>query len=141
MLFEITDLIVRFSARDGFDLKRITLLGWSEAQRNDRLCAMMRAFYIALRNGRERATHGHDSRLQRSRTMPRRIACPDSGFRGAGGDLGEVDPEMMTEVCESSGGIYRNGLTFLAGGTVAARDSGKSYSPKGIPPKSLAGCA
>ena len=53
MLFEITDLIVRFSARDGFDLKRIALLGWSEAQRNDGLCAMMRAFSIALRNGRE----------------------------------------------------------------------------------------
>lgn len=40
------------------------------------------------------------------------IACPDYGFRGAGGDLGEVDPKMMSEACESSGGIYRNGLTF-----------------------------
>jgi len=53
MLFEITDLIVRFSAQDGFDLKRIALLGWSEAQRNDGLRAMMRAFSIAVRNGRE----------------------------------------------------------------------------------------
>lgn len=69
------------------------------------------------------------------------IACPDYGFRGVGGDLGEVDPKMMSEACESSGGIYRNGLTFLAGGTVVGRDSGRSYSPKDIPPKSLADCA
>lgn len=39
---------------------------------------------------------------------------------------------MMSEACESSAGIYRNGLTFLAGGTVVARDSGRSCSPKGF---------
>ena len=60
------------------------------------------------------------------------IACPDSGFRGAGGDLEEVDPEMMSEACESSGGIYRNGLTFLAGGPVVALDSGRSFRRKAL---------
>jgi hypothetical protein len=49
------------------------------------------------------------------------------GFVAQAAILGEVDPEMMSEACESSAGIYRNGLTFLTGGTVVARDSGRSY--------------
>ncbi len=32
LLREITEAVERFSERDGFDLKRLALLGWSEAQ-------------------------------------------------------------------------------------------------------------
>lgn len=38
-----------FTDRDGYDLKRIALLGWSEAQRNERLRETMRGFYGAFR--------------------------------------------------------------------------------------------
>lgn len=45
ILNEIND----FSAREGFDLKRIALLGWSESQRNATLRAAMTGFYLAFR--------------------------------------------------------------------------------------------
>lgn len=47
---KIAEAVSRFTARDGYDLKRIALLGWSEAQRNERLRQIMRAFYLAFRN-------------------------------------------------------------------------------------------
>lgn len=50
LLSEITAVITGFTARDGFDLKRIALLGWSEAQRNEQLRETMKMFYIAFRN-------------------------------------------------------------------------------------------
>lgn len=47
---EIALAVSRFTAREGYDLKRIALLGWSEAQRNERLRETMRGFYIAFRD-------------------------------------------------------------------------------------------
>lgn len=48
---EIGTAIARFTERDGYDLRRIALLGWSEAQRNDRLRETMRGFYLRFRGG------------------------------------------------------------------------------------------
>jgi AcrR family transcriptional regulator len=42
--------IVAFTEREGFDLKRIALLGWSESQRNETLRATMGGFYRAFRD-------------------------------------------------------------------------------------------
>lgn len=39
-----------FTARQGYDLRRIALLGWSEAQRNPVLHATMQRFYGAFRD-------------------------------------------------------------------------------------------
>ncbi|HEY5793831.1 MAG TPA: TetR/AcrR family transcriptional regulator [Bosea sp. (in: a-proteobacteria)] len=50
LLRQITTTIARFTARDGYDLKRIALLGWSEAQRNEGLRATMRGYYLAVRD-------------------------------------------------------------------------------------------
>lgn len=50
LLREVVAVIDDFSAREGFDLKRIALLGWSEAQRNDVICETMRGFYAAVRD-------------------------------------------------------------------------------------------
>lgn len=47
----IAAAIVAFTDRDGYDLRRIALLGWSEAQRNDRLRETMREHYLAFREG------------------------------------------------------------------------------------------
>lgn len=48
---QIAAAVARFTAREGYDLRRIALLGWSEAQRNDRLRETMRGFYRAFRDG------------------------------------------------------------------------------------------
>lgn len=45
----IAAAIDRFTARQGYDLKRVALLGWSEAQRNDRLRMTMATFYRGFR--------------------------------------------------------------------------------------------
>lgn len=49
LLRGIVGEVAGFTARDGFDLKRIALLGWSEAQRNDRIREAMQAYYLAVR--------------------------------------------------------------------------------------------
>ncbi len=46
----IMSTIDDFSKREGYDLKRIALLGWSEAQRNENLRVTMSGFYAAFRD-------------------------------------------------------------------------------------------
>lgn len=46
----ITAAIDGFMARPGYNLSRIALHGWSEAQRNERLRELMRGFYAAFRD-------------------------------------------------------------------------------------------
>lgn len=46
---QVVATIAGFSARDGYDLRRIALLGWAEAQRSERLRETMRGFYLAFR--------------------------------------------------------------------------------------------
>ncbi len=48
LLENIASAIEAFTKRDGFDLKRIALLGWAESQRDERLKGIMRAFYDAF---------------------------------------------------------------------------------------------
>lgn len=50
LLLSLTSTIDGFTAREQYDLKRIALLGWSEAQRNERLRATMRSFYLDFRD-------------------------------------------------------------------------------------------
>lgn len=47
---EVAQAITRFTARERYDLRRLALLGWSEAQRNERLRETMRVFYLAFRD-------------------------------------------------------------------------------------------
>lgn len=46
----IMSAIDGFTQRQGYDLRRLALLGWSEAQRNERLRTMMEAQYGEFRN-------------------------------------------------------------------------------------------
>ena len=48
LLADITAAIEDFSKRDGFDLQRIALLGWSESQRDEKLKGAMGAFYAGF---------------------------------------------------------------------------------------------
>jgi len=50
LLQRIAETIDRFTTREGYDLKRLALLGWSEAQRNERLRETMRSFYRDFRD-------------------------------------------------------------------------------------------
>lgn len=46
---EMIGIIDRFAQREGFNLARIAIHGWSEAQRNERLRATVAGFYGAFR--------------------------------------------------------------------------------------------
>lgn len=50
LVADILAEIDAFTAREGFDLKRIALLGWSESQRNEALRVTMAGFYRAFRD-------------------------------------------------------------------------------------------
>ena len=49
LVMQIMAAVARFAQRDGYDLRRIALLGWSEAMRNDGLRETMQAFYLPFR--------------------------------------------------------------------------------------------
>ncbi len=51
LLRAITALVADFTGRETYDLRRVALLGWSEAQRSERLRDTMRGFYGAFRLG------------------------------------------------------------------------------------------
>lgn len=50
MASRICAALTGFTERDGYDLKRIALLGWSEAQRNEQLRVTMRGVYGGFRD-------------------------------------------------------------------------------------------
>lgn len=58
LVWQVTSAIARSPAGDGHDLKRIALLGWSEAQRSERLRATMTEFYLGFRSRLEEAAAG-----------------------------------------------------------------------------------
>jgi AcrR family transcriptional regulator len=100
LLREMLDRIVSFSAREGFDLKNIALLGWSEAQRNPRLRETMSAFYVAFRNQLSETAKA----WQRAGLIDP-TAAPDDvaktllalimGFVAESAILGEIDPPTI----------------------------------------------
>jgi TetR/AcrR family transcriptional regulator, transcriptional repressor of aconitase len=110
LLCQITEAIVRFSARDGFDLKRLALLGWSEAQRNDRLRASMGTFYLTFRNDLADVAKGWqrtgmiDSSAD-PEDMAKALLALVLGFVVQAAIIGEVEPEMISR-----------GLSWLGGG-------------------------
>jgi len=50
LIRQIAEAIALFTTREGYDLRRLALLGWSEAQRNERLRETMREFYTNFRD-------------------------------------------------------------------------------------------
>jgi TetR/AcrR family transcriptional regulator, transcriptional repressor of aconitase len=96
----IAAAIEHFSARDGINLKRIALLGWSEAQRNERLRAVMTPFYVAFRDdltaAAERWRH---ARFIGAEAEPSDVAktllALIMGFVAQAAILGEIGPETI----------------------------------------------
>ena len=46
----ISDLILAYSARDGYDSRRIAIMGWAEAQRNEAFRCVLHGFYSGFRD-------------------------------------------------------------------------------------------
>ncbi|WP_326525756.1 TetR/AcrR family transcriptional regulator [Sphingomonas sp.] len=46
---DIAGAVTDFTSREGYDLRRVALLGWSEAQRNEHLRETMQVYYLAFR--------------------------------------------------------------------------------------------
>lgn len=55
LVARLLEEVAGFTAREGYDLRRIALLGWSEAQRNEELRETMRGYYLGFRAGIEAA--------------------------------------------------------------------------------------
>lgn len=96
----ITEAISDFTARDGYDLKRIALLGWSEAQRNERLRETMRGFYQAFRARlADVALEWKKAGLLRKNAstsdVAKAILADILGFVVQSAILGDVDPKDM----------------------------------------------
>ncbi|PZQ51465.1 MAG: TetR/AcrR family transcriptional regulator [Rhodovulum sulfidophilum] len=49
LLRRIAGIVTSYTAHESYDLRRIALLGWAEAQRNERLRETMRGFYLPFR--------------------------------------------------------------------------------------------
>ncbi len=97
---EIALAISDFTAREGYDLKRIALLGWSEAQRNERLRETMRGFYIAFRDRlAEVALHWKQAGLLHGDAAPpdmaKALLATILGFVVQSAILGDVEPRDL----------------------------------------------
>jgi AcrR family transcriptional regulator len=109
----IAEAIAEFTEHETYDLKRIALLGWSEAQRNERLRETMRNFYLAFRDQlTDLAVGWRKAGLLQKRTSARDVAkvvlSEILGFVVQGAIIGDVEPKDL----------YR-GLRDLMAGSVA----------------------
>jgi AcrR family transcriptional regulator len=102
---DMAQAIEDFTTRDGFDLKRIALLGWSEAQRNAKLRALMQTSYALFRGQLAAAV----TSWQRSGTVAA-TASPDDaakallalifGYVVEAAVLGDVRPDTLANGLE-----------------------------------------
>ncbi|MBR0679781.1 TetR/AcrR family transcriptional regulator [Roseomonas eburnea] len=93
LLGRIAAAIDGFTAREGYDLRRIALLGWSEAQRNPTLRLAMQGFYAAFRDRlaealrRPGAGDGRDAAAA--------LLALILGYVVQAAIMGDVDPDAM----------------------------------------------
>lgn len=97
---QVAAVVAGYTARDGYDLRRIALLGWSEAQRNERLREVMRDYYLEFRAGLEAAAR----QWLADGALPEGAAAEDVskallstilGFVVQSALLGDVTPEAL----------------------------------------------
>jgi len=100
LLQQITTTIDGFTARQGYDLKRVALLGWAEAQRNERLRETMSGFYLAFREQLERALEraadaGHLERGMSAKDAAKALLAMIVGFVVQDALLHDVEPNEL----------------------------------------------
>lgn len=96
----ISEALVLFTEREGYDLRRLALLGWSEAQHNERLCATMREFYAAFRDQLAGlAGRWRQAGLLRGEASPNDVAkavlATLLGFVVESAIMGDVEPQDL----------------------------------------------
>lgn len=97
---DTTSLVAEFSQGDGYDLKRIALLGWSEAQRDEKLRALMQSFYRAFRDGLTGCVPawkeaGLIDTAARDSDVGKTLMCVILGFVVQAALLGDVEPDEI----------------------------------------------
>lgn len=100
LLLRLTTAIDAFTVCDGYDLKRIALLGWSEAQSNERLRATMRSFYTDFRDRLAASLNrsgGHfpDEAASAGQHLAKTLLSMLLGFVAQSAILGDVEPEEI----------------------------------------------
>lgn len=98
----IAEVLTAYAAQDTYDLRRIALLGWSEAQRNERLRETMRGFYLPFRAVlEEAATQWRAQGILADRAAPEDVAklmlSVILGFVVQSAILGDVAPDALAE--------------------------------------------
>ncbi|MBP7002572.1 TetR/AcrR family transcriptional regulator [Amaricoccus sp.] len=110
----LAETVTRFTARDGYDLRRIALLGWAEAQRNERLRGVMREAYLGFRVGlaavagawRAEGALGPDVAPE---DVAKTLLATVLGFVVQSALLGDVEAEELADGLRALGGIERSG--------------------------------
>jgi len=100
LLADIIGAIAGATAHGAVDLKRLALLGWSEAQTNPRLAEAMRGFYVAFRdrlaaNCRAAAQAGSTTDAATAEEMARAMLALVMGFVAQAALLGDVAPAAI----------------------------------------------
>lgn len=96
----IAQAILDFSARDSFDMRRIAIMGWGEAQRNERFRETLREFYFGFRGQLCDAVKAlqHSGRIGRDVKADERskaLMAMVIGFVVQSEILGDVTPEQL----------------------------------------------
>lgn len=98
---QIAGLVAGYSVQETYDLRRIALLGWSEAQRNERLREIMRDYYLGFRGRLEDVA----AQWREEGVLPGNASAPDVaqtilsvilGFVVQSAILGDVAPEALS---------------------------------------------
>lgn len=100
LLEAITTSISGFTARDGFDLKRIAILGWGEAQRNPQVNTALRNSYAVFREHLTQAARiwkqrGEIDSSADPADVAKTVLAAALGFVAQSAILGEIEPAML----------------------------------------------
>jgi TetR/AcrR family transcriptional regulator, transcriptional repressor of aconitase len=132
---DIAAAIVRFTRRDGFDLKRIALLGWSEAQRNARIRETLRIFYLGFREQLAEAWKAWRTARSieddgRGEDVAKVVLAVLLGFVAEAAIVGDVEPHDMKSGLQS----LNASREMVEGTRLPGRSEGpatESAAPKG----------
>lgn len=100
LLHGITETIATFTAREGFDLKRVAILGWGEAQRNPHVKTVLETSYRAFRDQLAVVANvwkqrGDISANADAADTAKTMLALGLGFVAQSAILGEVEPGML----------------------------------------------
>lgn len=100
LLEAITTSISGFTAHDGFDLKRIAILGWGEAQRNAHVNTALRNSYAVFREHLTQAARiwkqrGEIDSNADPADVAKTVLAAALGFVAQSAILGEIEPAML----------------------------------------------